>query len=252
VSPWELDGRVALVTGAGLGIGRRCAEQLAAAGATVLCVSRTETDLEQTVAMIRSAGGEADLFVADVTEEDAVGAAVDAAERLGELRIAVTAAGSGEGKPARDYPMEDWDALFAVNVRGTFLVCRAVGDSMLRSGAAGSIVTVSSQLGEVGFPQAVGYCATKHAVNGITRALAVEWAKERIRVNAVAPTYVRTAMVAELLDDPEAMAEIEARLPSGRIADVDEVAHAVRFLACDAAGSTTGHILSVDGGWTAW
>ena len=143
--------------------------------------------------------------------------------------------------------------LFDVNVRATFITCRAVGDSLLRRGVPGSIVTMSSQMGSVGLPGRVAYCATKHAVEGMTKVLAVEWARQGIRVNAVAPTFVETPLTRPYFEDPEFRAEIlDRRLPTGRLATVDEVAHAVRYLACDASGSVTGHSLKVDGGWTAW
>jgi NAD(P)-dependent dehydrogenase (short-subunit alcohol dehydrogenase family) len=149
--------------------------------------------------------------------------------------------------------MEWWDALFELNVRATFLACQAVGSDLLARGVPGSIVTVSSQMGAVGYPGRAAYCATKHAVDGLTRALAVEWARERIRVNAVAPTFVETPLTKPMLADPDFRAEVlERRLPTGRLASVEEVAHAVRYLACDASGSVTGHVLRVDGGWTTW
>jgi NAD(P)-dependent dehydrogenase (short-subunit alcohol dehydrogenase family) len=253
MSSWSLDGRVAIVTGAGRGIGRGCALELARAGAEVLCVARSPEDLESVAEEIRASGGQAHAFPGDVTDEETVAGIVRHAEGLGDLRIAVTAAGTNRPGPACTYSLSDWDALFAVNVRATFLTCRGVGRSLLRHGNPGSIVTVSSQMGTVGYPGRAAYCATKHAVEGLTRALAVEWAPQGIRVNAVAPTFVETPLTAGFLADPSFRAEIlERRLPTGRLATVEQVASAVLYLSCDASTSVTGHMLRVDGGWTAW
>jgi NAD(P)-dependent dehydrogenase (short-subunit alcohol dehydrogenase family) len=253
MSAWRLDGRLALVTGASRGLGRGCALELARAGAAVLCVARGAEELEALAEEVARMGGTALVHVADVADEAQVEEVVRRAERLGDLRVAVTAAGTNRPGPARAYATADWDALFAVNVRATFLACRAVGDSLLRRGVAGSIVTLSSQMGSVGYPGRAAYCATKHAVEGLTRALAVEWARAGVRVNAVAPTFVETPLTAGFLAEPAFREEVLGRrLPTGRLATVEEVAHAVRYLACDAAGSVTGHVLKVDGGWTAW
>ncbi len=248
--PWRLDGRVALVTGAGRGLGRACAIELARAGARVVLVARTESEVAEAAA---EAGNYAVSIVADVTNPIEVAHMVEVAAGLGELRVLVTAAGTNRPGPARDYPMPDWDLLFDVNVRATFLACRAVGDLMLKQKLRGSIVTMSSQMGSVGYPGRVAYCASKHAVDGMTKALAVEWARDGIRVNAVAPTFVETPLTAQWLADPEFREEVlERRLPTRRLAQMDDVARAVRYLACDASESVVGHVFKVDGGWTAW
>ncbi len=241
---------MALVIGAGRGLGRGCAIELARAGARVVLVARTEAELQDAAA---EAGGEAVAITADVTEPSEVRRVVDAAGELGDLRVLVAAAGTNRPGPARDYPVADWDLLFNLNVRATFLACQAFGGSLLTRGASGSIVTMSSQMGSVGYPGRVAYCASKHAVDGMTRALAVEWARAAIRVNAVAPTFVETPLTREWLEDPQFRAEVvERRLPTGALAQVEDVARAVRYLACDASSSVTGHVLRVDGGWTAW
>jgi NAD(P)-dependent dehydrogenase (short-subunit alcohol dehydrogenase family) len=245
--------RTILVTGAGRGIGRGCALELARAGAAVVCVARSADELDAVAGAIRADGGVAEAHAADVTDAAAVESAVRRAERLGDLRVAVAAAGTNRPGPAHDYPLADWDELFAVNVRATFLTCRAAARSLLGRAVPGSLVTVSSQMGVVGYPGRSAYCATKHAVEGMTKALAVEWAPRGIRVNAVAPTFVETALTGAALADPAFRAEVlERRLPTGRLATVEDVAHAVRYLACDASASVTGHSLRVDGGWTAW
>ena len=247
---WRLDGRIALVIGAGRGLGRGCALELARAGARVVLVARTESELAEAAA---AAGNDAVAIVADATDPSEVERVVRDAAALGELGVLVAAAGTNRPGPARDYPIADWDLLFDLNVRAAFLACQAFGDALLSRGRRGSIVTMSSQMGSVGYPGRVAYCATKHAVDGMTKALAVEWARAGIRVNAVAPTFVETPLTRQWLDDPEFRAEVlERRLPTGQLAQIEDVAHAVRYLACDASNNVTGHILRVDGGWTAW
>jgi NAD(P)-dependent dehydrogenase (short-subunit alcohol dehydrogenase family) len=241
-----LAGRRALVTGAGRGIGRGAALALAAAGAAVTLVSRSRDELE---AVAHEIGAAAQVQVANVRHEEQVERAVTAAH---PIDILVTAAGLNRPGPSAHYATADWDLLMDVNVRGTFLACRAVGRRLIERGAPGRIVTVSSQMGAVGYPGRAAYCATKHAVNGLTKALAVEWAPHGIAVNAVAPTFVRTPMTEPMLADPDFAAEVRRRLPTGEVATVEEVAAAIVYLASDAARSVTGHVLAVDGGWTAW
>lgn len=245
----RLDGRHALVTGAGRGLGRGAALALAEVGATVTLVARSRDDLEDVARLIEMGGGQAHVQVADVSDEEQIEAAIAAAD---DVSILVTAAGLNRTGPAADYATADWDLLNEVNVRGTFLACRAVGKRLLEREASGRIITMSSQMGVVGYPGRVAYCATKHAVNGLTKALAVEWAPHGITVNAVAPTFVRTPMTEPMFEDAEFAAEVKRRLPTGEIAAIDDVSAAVVYLASDRARSVTGHILAVDGGWTAW
>lgn len=246
---WRLDGRVALVAGGSRGLGLGCSQALAEAGATVLIVARDAEVAREAAAGI--AGGVA--HAADVTDEAQIPGVIEAAQALGDLRVLVNAAGMNRTGAARTYDIADWDALFAVNVRATFLLCRAFGDDVLTRGVPGAIVNLSSQMGSVGYPGRAAYCATKHAVEGLTKALAVEWAADEIRVNAVAPTFVLTPMTAPMFEDPAFTAEVlERRLPTHELATIEQVGDAVRYLACDASGSVTGTTLKVDGGWTAW
>jgi NAD(P)-dependent dehydrogenase (short-subunit alcohol dehydrogenase family) len=249
---WSLDGRVAVVTGGGRGLGLGIAQGLAEAGAAVLLVARTVDEVAEAAAGVAATGATARAHVADVNDEAQIGGVIAAAHELGDLRVLVNCAGTNRVGPSRDYATADWDALFAVNVRATFLTSRAVGDDLLTRGVPGSIVNLSSQMGSVGFPGRVAYCATKHAVEGMSKALGVEWAPHGIRVNTVAPTFVATPLTQSMLADPAFAAEVTRRIPSGELATIEQVADAVRYLACDASGSVTGSILRVDGGWTAW
>jgi NAD(P)-dependent dehydrogenase (short-subunit alcohol dehydrogenase family) len=242
----------ALVTGAGSGIGRATALALAREGADVTLIARTEADLTETAAAVEAEGGRAQVRVGDVTDAEAVEEIFAAAEAERPVDVLVTAAGTNRTGRAEDYSIEDWDALFAVNVRGTFAACRAAGRRMLDRGEGGRIVTISSQMGSVGYPGRVAYCATKHAVDGMTRALAVEWAPHGITVNAVAPTFLDTPLTKPMFQDAEFAAEVARRIPGGEIARLDDVTEAVLYLASPGARAVTGHVLAVDRGWTAW
>jgi len=248
----RLDGQHAIVTGGGRGIGRAGALALAARGAGVTVVARTRPELEETAAAVAELGRAAHVAVADVTDPDAVEAAVEAAFGQGSASICVNAAGLNRPGPTAQLDLADWDAVIDTNLRGTFLVARAVGRRLLEARRPGRIVNISSQMGSVGYPGRAAYCASKHAVNGLTKALAVEWARDGVTVNAVAPTFVETPMTAPMFADEEFREDVLRRLPAGRIGTVDDVVGAVAFLASSAAALITGHTLLVDGGWVAW
>jgi NAD(P)-dependent dehydrogenase (short-subunit alcohol dehydrogenase family) len=244
----RLDGLTALVTGAGRGIGRACACALAEAGADLALLSRTPAELETVAREVAELGRRATPVVCDVTEACGVRAAVAS---VGPVDLLVNAAGVNVPELFLDVSEEHLDRLWAVNVKGTFLVTQAVVAGMIADGRGGSVVNVSSQMGRVGAARRSVYCATKHAVDGLTRALAVELAPCGIRVNAVAPTFVRTPLSESFLADPTFLADTLQRIPLGRVGDVRDVVGAVVFLASPAAALVTGESLLVDGGWTA-
>jgi NAD(P)-dependent dehydrogenase (short-subunit alcohol dehydrogenase family) len=244
----RLESLTALVTGAGRGLGRAIAGELAAQGAEVVLVSRSLEEVEAAAAAIRAAGGKARGYVCDVTD---TGQVTDLIARAGAPDILVNNAGTNIPRPFTDVDEATFGAIFDVNVAGTFFTTQAVVRQLLRSGAGGSIINVSSQMGHVGAANRSVYCASKHAVEGLTKALAVELAPHGIRVNSVAPTYLVTPMTEPFLADPGFRADSVGRIPMGRLGTVDDVLPAVVFLADPCSAFITGHSLLVDGGYTA-
>jgi NAD(P)-dependent dehydrogenase (short-subunit alcohol dehydrogenase family) len=250
---FRLDGKVALVTGGGSGIGRATAAALAGAGAAVAVLDLDPARADAAAEELAAAGYAASAHPADVTDEASVERAVEAAAaRHGGIDILVNSAGIGIRRAAIELPLADWDKVVAVNLTGVFLCSRMAARLMLRRGG-GAIVNLASIMGFSGggiYPN-VSYQATKGAVVNMTRALAVEWASAGIRVNAVAPTWVRTNLTAPLLDQPGIVERIAGLTPLGRLATPDEIAWAILYLASPAAAMVTGHTLAVDGGFLA-
>ncbi len=250
----SLDGKVAVITGGANGIGLSAATLMAGAGARVMIVDRDEAAGARAVEAVTKAGGRAESVAVDVTDEAAVEALyAGVAERHGGIDIAVNNAGIAIRKPSVELPLEEWNAVVSVNMTGVFLCARAAARHMIEAGRGGAMVNTASIMGLSGgglYPN-ISYQTTKGAVVNMTRALAVEWAPHRIRVNAVAPTYVRTRLIQPLLDQPDLVARIEAMTPLGRLAEPEEVAAAIVFLASPAAAMVTGHTLPIDGGFLA-
>jgi NAD(P)-dependent dehydrogenase (short-subunit alcohol dehydrogenase family) len=246
---FRLDGKRALVTGAGRGIGRAVALALAAAGAELVLVSRTASELDEVVDEIASGGGNARSLPFDVTQSDAVR---DAFAGLERIDILVNNAGLNRPQPFLEVDEPTLDLMLGLNVRAAFVVAQTAARLMVARGS-GVIINMSSQMGHVGSERdRTVYVMTKHALEGLTKAMAVELAPKGVRVVSIAPTFVETPLSKPFLDDPDTHKWILGRIPLGRVGTVEEVALAVVFLASPAAALVTGSSLLVDGGWTAW
>ena len=251
-SRFSLEGRTALVTGAGRGIGRACALALAEAGAEVWLCSRTRDELEQAAAEIKAAGGAARAWACDVTDAHAF-RNVLAGMRV--LDVFVNNAGTNIPEPFVDVSEKNLDFLLALNVRAAFLCAQDAAKKMLhapdRKARGGAIVNMSSQMGHVGAANRTVYCMSKHGLEGLTKAMALELAPHNIRVVSVAPTFIETPMTRPMLEKPEFGKWVRDRIPMGHPGKPEDVAAAVVFAASPAAGLITGTSLVVDGGWTA-
>jgi NAD(P)-dependent dehydrogenase (short-subunit alcohol dehydrogenase family) len=244
---FRLDGMQAVVTGAGSGLGQGAALALAEAGAAVVLVGRTQATLDATHAAIVDQGGEATTLVCDVTDAGQVKAGI---EGLPRIDVLVNNAGRNIPEDFLEVSEEHLDRIITLNVKGAFLVAQAAARRMVAAGG-GSIVNISSQMGHVGYPRRSVYCMSKHAIEGLTKALAVELAPQGIRVNSVAPTFAETPMTRPFFEDRGFRDAVLSQIPIGRLAKVEDVTGAIVFLASPAAAMITGTSLLVDGGWTA-
>lgn len=244
----RLDGRRALVAGAGRGIGAAAAAALAQAGAEVTLASRSADELEALATALRAEGAVAHVLPLDVTDAQAVRREVAA---RGPFQVLVNSAGTNRPSTLAEMADADLDRVMDLNVKAAFYLAREVARGLQAAGLPGSLVTISSQMGHVGGPRRTLYCATKHAVEGLTKALAWELGPHGIRVNTLCPTFIETAMTRPMLADDGFRRFVESRIALGRIGTVEDVMGAVVFLASDASALVTGSALMVDGGWTA-
>lgn len=244
----RLDGRRALVTGAGRGIGMACAAALAQAGAHVVVVSRTVAEIDSVAAAIRAEGGSAESLVLDVTDIAAVRASIIAAAPFDVL---VNNAGTNRPRVFLDVSEDDYDTIATLNLRAAFFVAQAVARRMVGAGILGSIINISSQMGHVGGERRTVYCMTKHGIEGLTKAMAIDLASHGIRVNSIGPTFTDTPLTRPFFQDTVFRDDVLKRIKLGRLGTVEDVMGAVVFLASDAAAMVTGAALVVDGGWTA-
>ena len=245
---FRLDGQSALITGASRGIGLAAAVALAQAGAKVTLAARSEDELAAACKDIHAHGGNAEYVVIDVTDATAVDAMVSA---RGPFHVLVNNAGMNRPKPLVEVTNEDIDDIFTLNVHSVFYLTRAVARGLLKAGQPGSIINISSQMGHVGAPRRTVYCASKHAIEGMTKALAWELGEQNIRVNSICPTFIETALTKGMFDDPVFKQSVISKIALGRIGQIEEVMGSVVFLASSASSLVTGSALMLDGGWTA-
>jgi len=245
---FRLDGKRALVVGASSGIGQAAAFALAAYGAEVWLAARRVDELEQAVAHINSNGGAAKALPMDVVR---VADCESLIAENGPFEVLVNAAGMARHGPALETREEDFDAVVAVNIKAAYFLLRAVAGGLIAAGKGGSLITISSQMAHTGGVDRAVYCASKHAVEGMTKAMAVEWGKAGIRVNSICPTFVRTALTAPTFDNPGRVRWIEEKIKLGRVGEVEDITGAVVYLASEVSALVTGTALMVDGGWTA-
>lgn len=244
---FRLDGKRALVTGAGRGIGLAAAAALADAGAHVILAARTSAQIEAASAAIRARGGSAEPLTLDITDEAAVRAAIAAAE---PFQILVNNAGDNRPQSFIDFKSEDLDHLLGLNVRASFIVAQAVAKRLVEVKSPGSLIHVSSQMAFITGPGRSVYCATKAAIEGLSRGIAAELAPHGIRSNTLCPTFVETPLTRPFLADPSLKALVESKIKLGRVGQVEDLMGAILYLASDASSLMTGTHMLVDGGWS--
>jgi len=245
---FRLDGRRALVTGAGRGIGLAMAAALAEAGAAVTLSARTTSEIEEAAAAIRARGHMAEAMPLDVTQTADVAAALAARPAFD---IVVNNAGMNRPKPFTDVTEDDFDTVMGLNLRAAFFAAQEVARGMIAAGRRGSIIHISSQMGHVGGESRTIYCASKFAIEGLSKAMALDLARHGIRSNTICPTFIETPMTAPFLADEAFRQRVLAKIKLGRLGKVEDITGAAVFLASDASSLMTGASMLIDGGWTA-
>ncbi|MEM8551841.1 MAG: SDR family oxidoreductase [Pseudomonadota bacterium] len=245
---FSLAGKRALVTGATSGIGLSCATALAEAGAEVTLAARSAGTIAEVAAACEERGLTARELPLDVAD---VAATMDAVAMDGPYDVLVNSAGVARHGPSLEMDLGRFDEVANLNIRGAYFLTVAVAKGLHKAGKPGSLINVSSQMGHVGGPDRTVYCATKHAVEGFTKAMAIEWGPLGIRVNTICPTFVRTPLTAPTFDDPERSRWLIEKIKLGRVGEVEDMMGAVVYLASDASALVTGTALMIDGGWTA-
>ena len=248
---FDLSGKVAMVTGSTRGLGEVAAMALAKAGADIAICGRNKDDLKRVSTTVMETGNAAEGFHLDVTSADSVRAGVNRIlQHFGKIDILVNNAGVNHRVPVLQYDEEAWDMVINTNLKGYFLVAKAVVPQMIEHGY-GKVINMSSILGTVALPNQLAYAASKGGVDQMTKVMAVEWAKQGVRVNAIGPTYFETDLVTQIRNDPERFNFINERTPMGRWGYLNELEGIVIFLAAPASDFITGQTLYIDGGWTA-
>ena len=244
----RLDGLRALVTGASSGIGLGCAVALAEAGADVVLASRNIKALSEAAEAIIMKGFSAETLQLDISDLVSINTVLKDQKPFDVL---VNSAGLGRHTPSLETSAEDFDAVMDVNLKGAYFLTQSIAKALIKAKKPGSLINISSQMGHVGGVDRAVYAASKHAVEGFTKAMAIEWGRHQIRVNTICPTFIRTPLTQSTFDNPERKKWIEEKIKLGRVGEVQDVMGAVVFLASEASSMITGSALMIDGGWTA-
>ena len=245
---FRLDNKRALVTGASSGIGFGCAVALAEAGAHVVMAARTQQTLEEAVSAVTDAGYSAEALLMDISDTEAM---TRAFKTQSAFDVLVNSAGTAAHAPALETSVADYQLVMDTNVRGAYFASVGAAHGMVKQGTGGSIIHISSQMGHVGGIDRTVYCASKHALEGMIKSMAIEWGPDNIRVNSICPTFIKTPLTEVTFSNPERLDWIKSKIKLDRIGEVEDIMGAVLYLASDASALVTGTSLKIDGGWTA-